>query len=99
MWFLAANLAMSLVLLLVALQVDSPLRVAAFPTWVVLSTLVRLALKLSSTRLILMQADAGRVIHAYGELVAGANLIVGAVLFLLLTIVQFIVIAPGAERV
>lgn len=96
---LAANLAMSLVLLLVALQVDSPLKVGAFPTWIVLSTLVRLALNVSSTRLILLQGNAGRVVGAYGELVAGANPIVGGVLFALLTIVQFIVIARGAERV
>jgi type III secretion protein V len=96
---LAANLAMSLVLLLVALQVDSPLRVAAFPTWIVLSTLVRLALNVSSTRLILLEGYAGRVVGAYGELVAGANAIVGGVLFALLTIVQFVVIARGAERV
>lgn len=96
---LAANLATSLVLLLVAVQVDNPLRVAAFPTWLVLNTLLRLALNVASTRLILLQADAGRVIGAYGELVAGANAIVGGVLFALLTIVQFVVIARGAERV
>lgn len=96
---LAANLAMSLVLLLVAMQVDHPLRVAAFPTWIVLSTLMRLALNVSSTRLILLQGDAGRVIEAYGELVAGANAIVGGVLFALLTIVQLVVITRGAERV
>lgn len=96
---LAANLAMSLVLLLVAMQVDHPLRVAAFPTWIVLSTLMRLALNVSSTRLILLQGDAGRVIGAYGELVAGANAIVGGVLFALLTIVQLVVITRGAERV
>src|SRR5690606_34738480 len=95
----AANLAMSLVLLLVALKVDHPLRVAAFPTWVVLSALMRLALNVSSTRLILLQGNAGRVIEAYGELVAGANPIVGGVLFALLTIVQLVVITRGAERV
>lgn len=96
---LAGNLAASLVLLLVALRVDTPLRVAAFPTWVVLNTLLRLALNVSSTRLILAQADAGRVIRAYGDLVAGSSAIIGGVLFALLSIVQFVVIARGAERV
>ncbi len=96
---LVLNLAASLVLLLLSLRVSRPLALAAFPTWIVLSTLLRLALNVSSTRLILLEGSAGRVISSFGSLVAGSSVVVGAVLFALLSIVQLIVIAKGAERV
>jgi flagellar biosynthesis component FlhA len=96
---LVANLATSLVLLLLALRVEGPLALTAFPTWIVLSTLLRLALNVSSTRLILLHGSAGKVISAFGTLVAGSSVVVGAVIFAVLSIVQLIVIAKGAERV
>jgi type III secretion protein V len=96
---LAANLTFSVVLLLVALYASDALKIAAFPTVLLITTLVRLALNVSATRLILLQADAGEVIRAFGNFVVRGNYVVGAVVFLILSIIQFVVIAKGSERV
>lgn len=96
---IAGNLASSVVVLLVALYVSDALKIAAFPTLLLITTLVRLALNVSSTRLILLQANAGEVIRAFGEFVVSGNYVVGAVIFLILSIIQFVVIAKGSERV
>jgi type III secretion protein V len=96
---LALNLALAVTLLLVAIYVSDALRIATFPTILLVTTLYRLGLNVSSTRLILLQADAGRVIEAFGEFVVRGNYVVGAVVFLVLTIIQFVVIAKGSERV
>jgi type III secretion protein V len=96
---IASNLAISVAILLVALYVSDALKIAAFPTLLLLTTLVRLALNVSSTRLILLQADAGEVIRAFGQFVVRGNYVVGGVIFLILSIIQFIVIAKGSERV
>jgi len=96
---IASNLAFSVVLLLVALYVSDALKIAAFPTVLLITTLVRLALNISATRLILLQADAGEVIRAFGTFVVRGNYVVGGVIFLILSIIQFVVIAKGSERV
>ncbi len=96
---IASNLAGSVVILLVAMYVSEALKIASFPTLLLITTLIRLALNVSSTRLILLQADAGEVIKAFGTFVVRGNYVVGAVIFLILTIIQFIVIAKGSERV
>ena len=96
---LAANLSIAVAVLLVVLYVPDALAVAAFPTLLLITTLFRLALNVSSSRLILLQADAGDVIKAFGEFVVRGNYVVGAVVFLILTIIQFVVIAKGSERV
>ena len=96
---IASNLACSVVILLVSLYVSEALKIASFPTLLLITTLIRLALNVSSTRLILLQADAGEVIRAFGTFVVRGNYVVGAVIFLILTIIQFIVIAKGSERV
>lgn len=96
---LAGNLATSVVVLLVALYVSDALKIASFPTLLLLTTLIRLALNVSSTRLILLQGNAGEVIRAFGDFVVRGNYVVGAVIFLILSIIQFIVIAKGSERV
>jgi type III secretion protein V len=96
---LASNLAFSVVILLVALYVSDGLKIAAFPSILLLTTLIRLSLNVSSTRLILLQADAGEVIRAFGQFVVRGNYVVGGVVFLVLTIIQFVVIAKGGERV
>ncbi len=96
---IASNLALSVAVLLVALHVDNALKIAAFPTLLLITTLVRLALNVSSTRLILLQAYAGEVIKSFGEFVVRGNYVVGAVVFLILIIIQFVVIAKGSERV
>src|SRR3954471_10100568 len=96
---IASNLAGSVVILLVSLYVGEAIKIATFPTLLLVTTLFRLSLNVSSTRLILLQADAGQVIRAFGQFVVRGNYVVGAVIFLILTIIQFIVIAKGSERV
>ncbi|MDF3066911.1 MAG: Flagellar biosynthesis protein FlhA [Polyangiaceae bacterium] len=96
---IASNLACSVAVLLVALYVGEALKIAAFPTLLLITTLFRLALNVSSSRLILLQADAGDVIRAFGQFVVRGNYVVGGVIFLILTIIQFVVIAKGSERV
>lgn len=96
---LAANISVSVAVLLVVLYVPDALGIATFPTLLLITTLIRLALNVSSTRLILLQAYAGEVIRAFGNFVVRGNYVVGAVVFLILTIIQFVVIAKGSERV
>lgn len=96
---LAANLAGSLTILLVALYASDGLKFAGFPTLLLLTTLVRLGLNVATTRLILLQADAGAVVKAFGDFVVRGDYLVGAVVFSILAIIQFVVIAKGSERV
>ncbi|MEO8799596.1 MAG: flagellar biosynthesis protein FlhA, partial [Polyangiaceae bacterium] len=96
---IATNLSASVAILLVVVYAPDALSVASFPSVLLLTTLFRLGLNVSSTRLILLQADAGRVIHAFGSFVVAGNYVVGGVVFLILTIIQFVVIARGAERI
>ena len=96
---IAGNLTLGMVVLLVSLYINEALKIAAFPTILLISTLYRLALNISSTRLILLKGNAGEVIEAFGQFVAGGNFIVGGILFLIITLVNFLVIAKGAERV
>ena len=96
---IATNLSISVAVLLVVLYVPDALAIATFPTILLLTTLFRLALNVSSVRLILLQANAGDVIKAFGQFVVRGNYVVGGVIFLVLTIIQFIVIAKGSERV
>ncbi len=96
---IASNLALAVTVLLVTMYVTEPLKIAAFPSLLLITTLIRLALNVSSTRLILLQADAGDMIAAFGGFVVRGNYVVGAVIFLILSIIQFVVIAKGSERV
>jgi len=98
-FLISVNIATGVVLLLVAIYVSDALKIATFPTLLLLTTLFRLALEVSATRLILLRADAGEVIRAFGNFVVAGNLVVGAVVFLILTMIQFIVISKGSERV
>ncbi len=96
---IASNLSAAVAILLVVLYVPDAIGIATFPTLLLLTTLFRLSLNVASTRLILLQANAGEVIKAFGTFVVRGNYVVGAVVFLVLTIIQFIVIAKGSERV
>jgi type III secretory pathway component EscV len=96
---ITSNLAISVALLLVAVWSSRTLELSTFPTLLLLTTLYRLALNVSSVRLILLQANAGRVIHAFGSFVVRGDYVVGFAVFLILTIVQYVVISRGAERV
>lgn len=93
------NITCTLVILLVSMYNKEPLDFSVFPSLLLVMTLYRLALNISSTRLILLKAHAGQVIQQFGEFVIGGNPFVGFVIFLILVVIQFIVITKGAERV
>ncbi len=96
---IAASIGSSLVVLLVALNTTDPLEFSSFPQVLLILTLFRLALNVSSTRLILTEGHAGAIIQAFGEFVIGGNYAVGLVLFLILIGINFIVVTKGAGRV
>ena len=96
---ISLNIGVGVILLLVAIHVSDALKIATFPSLLLLTTLFRLAIEVSATRLILLKANAGQVIHAFGSYVVSGNLVVGVVVFLILTTIQFIVIAKGSARV
>ena len=96
---LAFNLAVSVLILIMALRVTKPLEFSTFPGVILIATLFRLALNISSTRLVLLQGNAGEVIHAFGTFVVGGSIVVGLVIFIILMIIQFVVITNGAGRV
>jgi len=95
----AINITVGVMLVLMGIYISSVLQFSAFPSVLLLSTLFRLALSVATTRMILLHGDAGHIIETFGSVVAGGNLVVGLVVFLIITLVQFLVIAKGAERV
>ncbi|MGO4776128.1 FHIPEP family type III secretion protein, partial [Lysobacter sp. 2RAB21] len=95
----AVNIAIGFGLLLISLYIPTPVAFSSFPSVLLLTTLFRLALSIAITRSILLEANGGHIVETFGSMVAGGNLVVGFVVFLIITVVQFIVIAKGAERV
>ena len=98
-WLLACSIALAVATLVVVLSVREAIEFSAFPSLLLCVTLFRLSLNVASTRLILQQGDAGKIIYAFGNFVAGGNLVIGLVVFLILVIIQFVVITKGAERI
>ena len=98
-FFLSLNIAISLLILLVIIYVKDPPEFSSFPTILLAATLLRLALNIASTRLILLDGYAGRVIEAFGEVLIQGNYLVGAVVFIILVIINFVVITKGAGRI
>jgi flagellar biosynthesis protein FlhA len=96
---IAANLSLAVVVLVTAMLVEDALEFSVFPALLLVTTLLRLSLNVSTTRLILLDGFAGRVIEAFGGFVVGGNLVVGLVIFLILVVIQFAVITAGAGRV
>ncbi|MFL5355363.1 type III secretion system export apparatus subunit SctV [Archangium sp.] len=96
---LTLNISISVVLLLISLYVPQALRLSVFPTLLLITTMYRLALTISTTRLILLTGDPGEVVEAFGHFVVQGNFVVGLVIFVILVIVNFIVISKGSERV
>ena len=96
---IGCNLGVSVLLILVAVYLRTPLDFSALPGIILVSTVFRLALEVTVTRLILIEADAGHIVETFGEFVIAGNVAVGLVVFLIITIVQFIVITKGTERV
>lgn len=98
-FLLTINISLSVIILLVCLFTKEPLEYSTFPTILLISTVFRLGLNVSSTRLILLHGEAGDVIHAFGQFVVGGNYVVGFVIFAILVIINFMVITGGAGRV
>ena len=96
---LTLNISLSVLILLVCLYTKEPLEYSSFPTILLIATLFRLGLNVTSTRLILLEADAGSVIESFGQFVVGGNYVVGTVIFVILVIINFMVITGGAGRV
>lgn len=96
---LALNLGVTILVLLVTLSARKALELSVFPSLLLLLTLYRLSLNVATTRLILLDGDAGQLVSAFGHFVVGGNLVVGLVIFLILVVIQFVVITKGAGRI
>ena len=97
--FIVCNIAGALSIIALTMYVPGALDFASFPSLLLITTLFRLGINISVTRLVLLRGDAGSVIHAFGSFVVGGNLVVGLVVFLILVVIQFVVITNGAGRV
>ncbi len=96
---LTANISIAVLMILVTMYVRNPLQFSVFPSLLLITTLFRLSLNVASTRLILLEAYAGKVIQAFGTFVVGGNYVVGMIIFLILVVIQFVVITRGAGRI
>jgi len=96
---LSLNLCIALIILLVSMYTKEALEFSVFPSLLLTITLFRLALNVATTRLILSRADAGQVVEVFGTFVTGGNMVVGAVIFIIIVIIQFVVITKGAGRI
>lgn len=93
------NISASIMIMLMALQLHSPVHFSTFPSLLLITTLFRLSISIATTRAILLEGDAGAIVATLGEVMTGGNLIVGLVIFIIITVVQFLVITKGADRV
>lgn len=96
---ISINLTIAVLLIMVSLYIPKAVHLSAFPSILLITTLFRIGIEISATRQILLKADGGDIIMAFGKYVVGGSFVVGAVIFLIITIVQFIVVTKGAERV
>ncbi|MGJ5033120.1 flagellar biosynthesis protein FlhA [Bradyrhizobium sp. HKCCYLRH3059] len=95
----SVNIGASILLLMVAFYLNAAVEFSALPAIILISTVFRLSISITITRLVLSQADAGSIVQTFGEFVVSSNVVVGLVVFLIITIVQFVVITKGSERV
>ncbi len=96
---IALNIAIAMLFLLLAVYLRSPLEFSTLPSAILIATLVRIAVTIATSRLILMQGDAGEIVSGFGNFVIAGNVVVGLVIFAIIAIAQFIVVTKGAERV
>jgi len=96
---LACSISLAVAILIITLSAKEALELSTFPSLLLFATLFRLSLNVASTRLILLQGDAGKIIQTFGDFVAGGSLVVGLVIFLILVVIQFVVVTKGAERI
>lgn len=97
--FICANISAAVIVLLLALYIPDSLHLSTFPTILLIATLFRLGLNVATSRLILLNADAGEMVLAFGNSVVGGNIVVGIVIFLVLMLINMLVVAKGSERV
>src|SRR5829696_4369648 len=97
--FITLNISVALAIVVATLYLPRALDFSAFPSLLLLTTIFRLAINVSVTRLILLEGDAGHVVEAFGKFVVGGNVVVGLVIFLILIVIQFVVVTNGAGRV
>ena len=93
------NISASIIILLMTLNLYKPIQFSTFPSLLLVTTIFRLAISVSTTRLILIEGSAGQIVETFGSIVTGGNIVVGLVIFSIITIVQFLVITKGADRV
>src|SRR4051794_14643162 len=93
--FITLNISVALAIVVSTLYIPRPLDFASFPSLLLLTTLFRLAINISVTRLILLEGDAGHVVSAFGNFVVGGNVVVGLIIFLILIVIQFVVVTNG----
>lgn len=98
-FLIVTNLTLAFSILMVSIYISEPTQLASYPTILLITTLFRLGLSIAATRLILLNGDAGAVIETFGKFVVGGNIVVGGVVFLIITLVNFLVITKGSERV
>lgn len=96
---IAVNISISVLFLMVAFSVKSPVDFSSLPAIILISTVFRLSISIAATRLILIEGDGGQIIQTFGDFVISGNVLVGLVIFLIITVVQFVVITKGSERV
>lgn len=96
---IALNISISTVLMMVAVYISSPVMFSTLPVIILVTTAFRLALSITTSRMVLVEADAGEIIRTFGEFVISGNVVVGIVVYLIITVVQFLVITKGSERV
>ncbi|WP_370263581.1 FHIPEP family type III secretion protein [Limnobacter sp.] len=96
---LALNISVAILLVISAVLIESPLAFSSFPAILLMTTLFRLSLTISTTRQILLEADAGQIVQTFGEFVVGGNVAVGLIIFIIISVVNFLVITKGSERV
>jgi flagellar biosynthesis protein FlhA len=96
---IALSLSISFITIILALSINDPLEFSVFPTWILVSTVFFLGLTVSTTRSILSIGDAGRIVYTFGNVVTAGNYVVGAVIYVILVAVNFIVIANGTQRI
>lgn len=98
-FLIAFNIGITVVVLMVVVYMDTPLKLTSFPSILLILAMFRIGITISTSRLILLDANAGKIVSTFGEFVIGGNLVVGMIIFIIITIVNFIVITKGSERV
>lgn len=96
---IAGNIGLAMLLMMVAIHISGPVEFSTLPSVILITTAFRLSLSITTSRMVLVQADAGDIIRTFGEFVIAGNVVVGLVVYLIITIVQFVVITKGSERV